>query len=217
MSLQYNAPKVAGRIFVQNGANQGVSTHSRPKAAGSYFIHTFFTHSFQHTAARRRLGGGTNQKMHSSRFQHTAARRRLAPPKRQAAATMRFQHTAARRRLGLYQSIYLIILCFNTQPPEGGWETLKCRGYQRHVSTHSRPKAAGITSVLLPIKPLFQHTAARRQLECDAGRRGVVAGFNTQPPEGSWRCNSRRSWRWRVSTHGRPKAAGFWIPPSNNT
>ena len=173
MSLQYNAPKVAGRIFVQNGANQGVSTHSRPKAAGSYFIHTFFTHSFQHTAARRRLG--------------------------------------------LYQSIYLIILCFNTQPPEGGWETLKCRGYQRHVSTHSRPKAAGITSVLLPIKPLFQHTAARRQLECDAGRRGVVAGFNTQPPEGSWRCNSRRSWRWRVSTHGRPKAAGFWIPPSNNT
>ena len=150
-------------------------------------------------------------------FQHTAARRRLAPPKRQAAATMRFQHTAARRRLGLYQSIYLIILCFNTQPPEGGWETLKCRGYQRHVSTHSRPKAAGITSVLLPIKPLFQHTAARRQLECDAGRRGVVAGFNTQPPEGSWRCNSRRSWRWRVSTHGRPKAAGFWIPPSNNT
>ena len=34
MSFQYSNPKVAGRIFVQNGANQGISTHSRPKAAG---------------------------------------------------------------------------------------------------------------------------------------------------------------------------------------
>ena len=33
---------------------------------------------------------------------------------------------------------------FNTQPPEGGWLCLGCqRSLYRHVSTHSRPKAAG--------------------------------------------------------------------------
>ena len=41
--------------------------------------------------------------------------------------------------------------CFNTQPPEGGWEY----GIQRPidqtvVSTHSRPKAAGMFIAPLP-------------------------------------------------------------------
>ena len=34
-----------------------VSTHSRPKAAGSPNIESFHFSQFQHTAARRRLGG----------------------------------------------------------------------------------------------------------------------------------------------------------------
>ena len=35
------------------------------------------------------------------------------------------------------------VLCFNTQPPEGGWfPFLQSRG-RIMVSTHSRPKAAG--------------------------------------------------------------------------
>ena len=79
-----------------------------------------------------------------------------------------FQHTAARRRLDLRLYSYelefvgfntqppeggwLRLLpsafyrgCFNTQPPEGGW---KCEGKKsdlfNSVSTHSRPKAAGL-------------------------------------------------------------------------
>ncbi len=78
-----------------------------------------------------------------------------------------FQHTAARRRL-----VNSISPRF---PPE-------------KVSTHSRPKAAGL---LHPNKPYrlaeFQHTAARRRL----------ALVNTVTPSSS-----------KVSTHSRPKAAG---------
>ena len=35
--------------------------------------------------------------------------------------------------------------CFNTQPPEGGWDGLDKRKFNAHVSTHSRLKAAGIS------------------------------------------------------------------------
>ena len=55
---------------------------------------------------------------------------------------------------------------FNTQPPEGGWrQGGKGGGGVTQVSTHSRPKAAGV------------------------GRRTERSGrsrFNTQPPEGGW-------------------------------
>ena len=58
------------------------------------------------------------------------------------------------------------LLCFNTQPPEGGWN-LQATNKQRKamVSTHSRLKAAG-------------HVGRA----CAA----VDIGFNTQPPEGGW-------------------------------
>ena len=36
------------------------------------------------------------------------------------------------------------MLCFNTQPPEGGWiQQLEVAVKDADVSTHSRPKAAG--------------------------------------------------------------------------
>ena len=55
-----------------------------------------------------------------------------------------FQHTAARRRL---VDIDAAELC------------------QQHVSTHSRPKAAGyVPSDTAPHNTQFQHTAARRRL-----------------------------------------------------
>ena len=36
------------------------------------------------------------------------------------------------------------MLCFNTQPPEGGWDDKPKEDDKPKVSTHSRPKAAGI-------------------------------------------------------------------------
>ena len=124
-------------------------------------------------------------------------------------------------------------MSFNTQPPEGGWLPAfvmlrtSC-GFQHtaarrrlvywfrfnpdgiHVSTHSRPKAAGLPSHARRCRSVFQHTAARRRLACHrlgqrlqtlvsthsrpkaAGQRGAIMRpfkhrFNTQPPEGGWR------------------------------
>ena len=102
---------------------------------------------------------------------------------------------------------------FNTQPPEGGWLILVLvimtlhskfqhtaarrrlavllakRSGRRPVSTHSRPKAAGMDTVKsLAPELMFQHTAARRRL-------------------GFW--VFLHSFLTTVSTHSRPKAAGF--------
>ena len=78
-------------------------------------------------------------------FQHTAARRRLVPSASCTRSPNLFQHTAARRRLARWLGVSGLIV---------------------KVSTHSRPKAAGLPFVL---PCLF--------VEC----------FNTQPPEGGWK------------------------------
>ena len=58
-----------------------------------------------------------------------------------------------------------------------------------YVSTHSRPKAAGVSGYS---KINWSH------------------GFNTQPPEGGWiGLSFAFFYRQIVSTHSRPKAAGF--------
>ena len=57
------------------------------------------------------------------------------------------------------------VYCFNTQPPEGGWQNRKITVDDINVSTHSRPKAAG-DGYYWPSK--------------------LIDGFNTQPPEGGW-------------------------------
>ena len=75
-----------------------VSTHSHPKVAGVYVEEMCRNTWFQHTATRRWLPDCANGYRHTMRFQHTATRRWLLP------------RPAIRRSL----------LCFNTQPPEGG-------------------------------------------------------------------------------------------------
>ena len=97
------------------------------------------------------------------------------------------------------------------------------------VSTHSRPKAAGMKHACSPVCSQFQHTAARRRLKIDlpytfcenkfqhtAARRRlgciqrkifVRSGFNTQPPEGGCGHCCLMVLTEMVSTHSRPKAA----------
>ena len=54
-------------------------------------------------------------------FQLTAARRRLLTRFSLHSGTVQFQLTAARRRLlGFSAAMPYIMLCFNSQPPEGG-------------------------------------------------------------------------------------------------
>ena len=103
---------------------------------------------FQHTAARRRLGQKTDAEDEPKGFntqppeggwtiswinacpvllfQHTAARRRLESGVWAKTLNKRFQHTAARRRLENGNKYRLIkMICFNTQPPEGGWNHVR--------------------------------------------------------------------------------------------
>ncbi len=120
-----------------------VSTLSRPKAADHYFRTWFSQSSFNTQPPEGGCSKPALTASSKSKFQHSAARRRLAivevlafdlsvvstlsRPK--AAATYpsfqvtdrRFQHSAARRRL--YSRPYQreSWICFNTQPPEGGW------------------------------------------------------------------------------------------------
>ena len=122
-----------------------VSTHSRPKAAGLFFrlkftgILSFNTQPPEGgwMGRRRRQSkqqgfntqppeGGWdysgNKRAIRQRFQHTAARRRLGRQALLLLACLQFQHTAARRRLGGKSlSSSSSAVCFNTQPPEGGW------------------------------------------------------------------------------------------------
>ena len=81
-----------------------------------------------------------------------------------------------------------LITGFNTQPPEGGWQFFMTSKSVTGVSTHSRPKAAGLSVQTQKPAFAFQHTAARRRL---------AAFIDTL------------SFTFHVSTHSRPKAAGF--------
>ena len=79
---------------------------------------------------------------------------------------MKFQHTAARRRLHVARKAKAFrIMCFNTQPREGGCKIgkfpLKSITY---VSTHSRAETAALALDAPNKSAKFQHTAARRRL-----------------------------------------------------
>ena len=127
-----------------------VSTHSRPKAAGCHLA----------AAAATRTRFNT-QPPEGGWLSLLQTRRNI----------LRFQHTAARRRL--VSDGYVQAFCherFNTQPPEGGWVYAVCMRYvYGSVSTHSRPKAAGVARVYC-----FSFSIC----------------FNTQPPEGGWLSDS---------------------------
>ena len=144
-------------------------------------------------------------------FQHTAARRRLDALRVNCVRNGRFQHTAARRRLGFVRkSSQPSLDCFNTQPPEGGWvpydppkfvkaefqHTAARRRLDnantadvvvRHVSTHSRPKAAGADVAIPRVhETVSTHSRPKAAGAFQVSQHGRPFSFNTQPPEGGW-------------------------------
>ena len=77
----------------------------------------------------------------------------------------RFQHTAARRRLARPSVRVRQKVCFNTQPPEGGWST-KPRIKSKSRRFNTQPPEGGWSA--------------------SAAERYGTTRFNTQPPEGGW-------------------------------
>ena len=106
-------------------------------------------------------------------FQHTAARRRLDRQNHFCRLSFLFQHPAARRRLVENSFAILLLRCFNTQPPEGGWlATLKNNARAREFQhTAARRRLAKPLTSVCSSKP-FQHTAARRRLAPYTLKRG---------------------------------------------
>ena len=124
-------------------------------------------------------------------------------------------------------------LCFNTQPPEGGWTSIlvlcifayvfqhtaaRRRLVSRLikterffiVSTHSRPKAAGDT----PLKTAYRCWVSTHSRPKAAGYQKALymiinECFNTQPPEGGWTVLAEEN-RRHLSFNTQPPEGG-WI------
>ena len=188
-----------------------VSTHSRPKAAGKRRLRGFGRESFQHTAARRRLGILRNTAQKDGVFQHTAARRRLAKPCLTGYRRLLCFNTQPPEG-GWFENSFAILLlnCFNTQPPEGGWIHYKGRP-SLLAGFNTQPPEGGWLSLRTNFAKsgLFQHTAARRRLESGCPLlNSQISCFNTQPPEGGWLSKSAKT-KWRGCFNTQPPEGGW--------
>ena len=77
-----------------------------------------------------------------------------------------FQHTAARRRLEHHQLLATTGAGVSTHSrPKAAGSVSSTAEIDGTVSTHSRPKAAGLGVGFYTFAKLFQHTAARRRLD----------------------------------------------------
>ena len=81
----------------------------------------------------------------------------------------------------------VIIFCFNTQPPEGGW-TANNPWQSPMAGFNTQPPEGG-----------WQYGSSGYSVDWS---------FNTQPPEGGWNLARRGRALHGVSTHSRLKAAG---------
>ena len=121
-------------------------------------------------------------------FQHTAARRRLVPYASSWIFRSLFQHTAARRRLvsQLIHQCKSVFVSTHSRPKAAGM----LEWLQYHyglVSTHSRPKAAGnLAADFTTVAAVSTHSRPKAAGSFKGYRYERQDGFNTQPPEGGW-------------------------------
>ena len=144
-------------------------------------------------------------------FQHTAARRRLGRYTRHAQTISCVStHSRPKAAGGYVSGCSRRRGCFNTQPPEGGWMIKFAMSIRRlmfqhtaarrrlvlslglltspfTVSTHSRPKAAGIGNRHdLAGSIVSTHSRPKAAGPPPTFCTRHLLGFNTQPPEGGW-------------------------------
>ena len=206
----HSHPKVAGKPIIGWAFNALVSTHSHPKVAGPAI------------SDPAHLAGRFNTQPPEGGWRRLPPFRSLFPAvsthshpkvaggfKINAGIHLLFQHTATRRWLVRRWTDSSPFLCFNTQPPEGGWASNTGGRKEGVVSTHSHPKVAGraegrwigCNRVSTHSHPKVAGRPPDRHL---AGQ----TGFNTQPPEGGWGAAACLLSQVLVSTHSHPKVAG---------
>ena len=172
-----------------------VSTHSRPKAAGSPCRTTPNASRCFNTQPPE--GGWSRYRRLSERIEW-------------------FQHTAARRRLGRFcMASSTAKCCFNTQPPEGGWIRVM-RGRSACLSFNTQPPEGGWNRPQETARNrfLFQHTAARRRLDHNSGNGFGHNDVSTHSrPKAAGAHARHAACGLGVSTHSRPKAAGACLRP----
>ena len=143
-----------------------VSTHSRPKAAGSDFVWTLVL-CVVSTHSRPKAAGLGNNPI----------------PQRLPVST----HSRPKAAGCTMERNCISWVRFNTQPPEGGWCPFICGGRLKNTFQHTAARRRLATISNSPrFFPVFQHTAARRRLELFKTEWVDLKGFNTQPPEGGW-------------------------------
>ena len=224
-------------VFFIFGSFINVSTHSRPKAAGGFFIAIrpselgFNTQppeggwvyplvckveliGFQHTAARRRLGQIQYRCRRLFRVS-THSRPKAAGVDCQRLRANYFVSTHSRPKAAGLDGFCITgkkMVSTHSRPKAAGARHL-VKKLPADVSTHSRPKAAG-SSIRDSIQLFHVSTHSRPKAAGSVTARimGRGACFNTQPPEGGWFSETAvLKWANWVSTHSRPKAAGCAI------
>ena len=190
MVSTHSRPKAAGKCRHRRHRKRLVSTHSRPKAAGS--VEDRYPADLQvSTHSRPKAAGGAAAVFGDNAAVSTHSRPKAAghePPR-----------------------VIFAKSGFNTQPPEGGWDSLiNSSAVSMDVSTHSRPKAAGSAARFTTTSCcLFQHTAARRRLAKFALARRPRPRFNTQPPEGGWLKHHDRKRKGWLRFNTQPPEGGW--------
>ena len=167
-----------------------VSTHSRPKAAGPPKISAgYVARWFQHTAARRRLGAGfAVQQFRCAVSTHSRPKAAGGVKDKSVVAGKVSTHSRPKAAGKSSKSDVRRLCCFNTQPPEGGWQVWPWKS--------------------LPWTE-FQHTAARRRLaESSVSIEAIHAVSTHSRPKAAGSSGSLLKQFLKVSTHSRPKAAG---------
>ena len=102
------------------------------------------------------------------------------------------------------------LLCFNTQPPEGGWRHDKAERKPKY-RFNTQPPEGGWDFFLIGLDKvlMFQHTAARRRLAKEFGYSLADIKVSTHSrPKAAGPDSSVNIAKAIVSTHSRPKAAG---------
>ena len=186
----HSRPKAAGSAALFAAPVSAVSTHSRPKAAGYVPHHPYQTGIGFNTQPPE---GGWRKCGHTMngwfRFQHTAARRRLAKLRRLDCQTLQVSTHSRPKAAGLVLASFALQKWVSThsRPKAAGSTQYTAPSQNPNVSTHSRPKAAGTAQVQKRTEKIVS-THSRPKA---AGSFGwilliVYLGFNTQPPEGGW-------------------------------